>query len=90
MLDLGAKLDVVDTSVGKSVLHYVVPSDTKGELTSWLMQLKKAGRQDIDVNIMTIGKVTPLMLAVQYNHEAVVKALLFEGEANPFLKDNMN
>ena len=77
-----AKWDIRD-SMGRTALHYLVQSDVTGEVLQWLLD-KRSEEFVIDVDAMTNGGVTPMMLAVKLNREQVVE-ILVNGSANPFL-----
>ena len=72
--------------MGRTALHYLVQNDESGEVTDWLLEQEETIR--IDVDAMTNGGITPLMLAVKLNNEKVVEILL-NNSANPFLKDQL-
>ena len=85
MLEMNASLKSVDKR-GRTALHYLVENDISGDLTEWLISLK---RNDLDVNAASIGGHTPLMTAVKKNRTKVVSELLKAG-ANPLFKNACN
>ena len=72
--------------MGKTALHYLVQTDPSGEVVNWVLEQEET--IEIDLNAMTNGGLTPMMLAVKLNHEKVVE-LLLNNSANPFLKDQL-
>ena len=77
----------VKDSMGRRALHYLVQSDLTGEMLQWLVDKKDNGFE-LDLNVMTDGGVTPLMLAVKLNREKVIEVMV-NASANPFLKDQL-
>ena len=76
----------VQDCMGRTALHYLVQTDITGQILEWLLANPVAA--EIDLNAMTNGGVTPLMLAVKLNNEKIVEILL-KASANPFLKDQL-
>ena len=86
MLDCGAIINSTD-STERTALHYLVKVDETGEFTKWLMSLEKV-KSKINVNAVTRGNETPLMLATKFENLVMVEELLKKG-ANPFLRNLM-
>ena len=86
MLALGASFETKDAN-GKCALHYLVIADTHGHCTQWLLAQDLA-QNKFNINAVTNGGVTALMLAVNAQNARTVEELLKVG-ANPLLKDNL-
>ena len=87
MLDWGANINAT-TCINRTALHYIVRVDETGELTKWLLSHEKV-KKKCDVNAQTIGRETPLMLAVKCGNAKAVEELLNAG-ANPWIKNNLD
>ena len=81
-IQLGANLNQKDFN-GRTVLHFLSRADNSGDTLIWFRQ---KNFQNIDINALTKGNVTPLMNACKTCCTASVAQLLEMG-ANPFLKD---
>ena len=80
----GSDINITD-SMGRNMLHYLVQNDDTGEATERVMETYG---ETLEIDAMTKGGVTPLMLGVKRNNSKAVQALL-NARANPFYCDQL-